>query len=73
MENLVVIYITHYFVLFPIFKVLFINIRYFFSDQASEERLVRKLVHWGNASDFIHIAIALIFLGFHTVPVRIES
>ena len=47
MENLVVIYIVHYFVLFPIFKVLFINIRYFFSDQASEERLVRKLVHWG--------------------------
>ena len=29
MENLVVIYIAHYFVLFPIFKVLFINIRYF--------------------------------------------
>ncbi len=73
MEKLVVIYLAHYFVLFPIAKVLFINIRYFFSDQASEERLVRKLVRWGNASDFTHIAIALIFLGFHTVPVRIES
>ncbi len=73
MEKLVVIYLAHYFVLFPIAKVLFINIRYFFSDQASEERLVRKLVYWGNASDFTHIIIALIFLGFHTVPVRIES
>jgi len=72
-EKLVVIYLAHYFVLFPIAKVLFINIRYFFSDQASEERLVRKLVYWGNASDFTHIIIALIFLGFHTVPVRIES
>ncbi|HJO55641.1 MAG TPA: hypothetical protein QF423_03130, partial [Candidatus Scalindua sp.] len=73
MEKFVVIYLAHYFVLFPIAKVLFVNIRYFFSDQASEERLVRKLVYWGNASDFTHIVIALIFLGFHTVPVRIES
>jgi NADH:ubiquinone oxidoreductase subunit 5 (subunit L)/multisubunit Na+/H+ antiporter MnhA subunit len=72
-EKFVVIYLAHYFVLFPIAKVLFVNIRYFFSDQASEERLVRKLVYWGNASDFTHIVIALIFLGFHTVPVRIES
>jgi NADH:ubiquinone oxidoreductase subunit 5 (chain L)/Multisubunit Na+/H+ antiporter, MnhA subunit len=72
-EKFVVIYLAHYFVLFPIAKVLFINIRYFFSEQEREENLVRKLVHWGNASDFTHIAIALIFLGFHTVPVRIES
>ena len=73
MENFVIIYLAHYFVLFPIAKVLFINVHYFFSEQEREENLVRKLVHWGNASDFTHIAIALIFLGFHTVPVRIES
>jgi len=73
LENFVVIYLAHYFVLFPIAKVLFINVHYCFSEQEREERLVRKLVHWGNASDFTHIAIALIFLGFHTVPVRIES
>ncbi len=73
MENFVIIYLAHYFVLFPIAKVLFINIHYFFSDQEREEHLVRKLVYWGNASDFTHIAIALIFLGFNAAPVRIES
>jgi len=61
--------------MFPIAKVIFINIHYFFftKEQESEEYLVRKMVYWGNASDYIHIAITLIFLGFSAAPVRIES
>ena len=73
MENYLITYIAHYFVLFPIAKVLFVNIQFFTSVQEREEHLVRKLVSWGCVSDFIHIVIALIFLGFNAVPVRIES
>ena len=66
-------YLAHYFILFPIAKVLFVNIQFFTSVQEREERLVRKLVSWGGASDFIHIMVALYFLGFSTASVQIES
>ncbi len=66
-------YLAHYFVLFPIAKILFVNIHYFVGKQEREEYMVRKLVQWGNISDFIHIAIAFFFLGFNAVTVQIES
>lgn len=72
-ENSLITYLVHYFVLFPIAKILFINIQYFTSKQEREEYMVRKLVHWGNISDFIHLAIALYFLGFNAVTVQIDS
>ncbi len=72
-EKSLITYLVHYFLLFPIAKILFINIRYFTSKQEREEYMVRKLVHWGNISDFIHVAIALYFLGFSEVTVQIQS
>lgn len=72
-EKSLITYLAHYFVLFPIAKILFVNIHYFTSKQEREEYLVRKLVQWGNISDFIHVAIALYFLGFSEVTVQIES
>ncbi|GAB61635.1 MAG: hypothetical protein DWB56_05095 [Candidatus Jettenia sp.] len=73
MENSLIVYLVHYFILFPIAKILFVNIQYFTSKQEREEYMVRKLVRWGNISDFIHVAIALYFLGFHEITVHIES
>ena len=73
MEDSLITYLVHYFVLFPIAKILFINIQYFTSKQEPREYMVRKLVHWGNISDFIHVAIALYFLGFSAVTVQIEN
>ena len=73
MEHSLITYLVYYFVLFPIAKILFVNIQYFTSKQEPGEYMVRKLVHWGNISDFIHIAIALYFLGFREVTVQIES
>ncbi|MHC4270534.1 MAG: proton-conducting transporter transmembrane domain-containing protein [Planctomycetota bacterium] len=72
-EISLITYLAHYFILFPIAKVLFVNIQCFARVQEREENLVRKLVNWGGASDFIHILIAMIFLGFNSTPVRIES
>ncbi|MBF8277962.1 MAG: NADH-ubiquinone oxidoreductase subunit NuoML, partial [Candidatus Brocadiaceae bacterium] len=73
MENSLITYLVHYFILFPIAKILFINIQYFTSKQEPGEYMVRKLVQWGNTSDFIHVAIALYFLGFRAVTVQIEN
>lgn len=73
MENSLITYLVHYFVLFPIAKILFVNIQYFTSKQEPGEYMVRKLVQWGNISDFVHVAIALYFLGFREVTVQIES
>jgi len=72
-EHSLITYLVHYFVLFPIAKILFINIQYFTSEQEREEYSVRKLVLWGSVSDFIHVVIALCFLGFSAIPVEIES
>jgi len=72
-EISLITYLAHYFILLPIAKVLFVNIMFFTSVQEREEHLIRKLVYWGGASDFIHILIALIFLGFNETSVRIES
>lgn len=72
-EKSLITYLVHYFVLFPIAKILFINIQYFTSKQERGEYMVRKLVQWGNISDFIHVAVALYFLGFSAITVQIES
>ncbi len=73
MENSLITYLTYYFILFPISKILFVNIQYFTRKQEPGEYLVRKLVQWGNISDFIHIAVALYFLGFRETTVQIEN
>ena len=73
MEHSLITYLVHYFVLFPIAKILFVNIQYFTSKQEPGEYMVRKLVQWGNISDFIHVAIALYFVGFRAVTVQIEN
>ncbi|MBF8278481.1 MAG: dehydrogenase subunit, partial [Candidatus Brocadiaceae bacterium] len=73
MEHSLITYLVYYFVLFPIAKILFVNIQYFTSKQEPGEYMVRKLVQWGNTSDFIHVAIALYFLGFGAVTVQIEN
>lgn len=72
MENSLITYLVYYFVLFPIAKVLFINIQYFTSKQEPGEYLVRKLVNWGSISDFIHVVIALSLLGISAAPMQIE-
>ncbi|MFN3531341.1 MAG: proton-conducting transporter membrane subunit [Candidatus Brocadia sp.] len=72
-ERSLITYLVHYFVLFPIAKILFVNIQYFACKQEREEYMVRKLVQWGNISDFIHVVVALVFLGFRDVTVQIES
>ena len=72
-EHSLITYLVYYFVLFPIAKILFVNIQYFTSKQEPGEYMVRKLVQWGNTSDFIHVAIALYFLGFRAVTVQIEN
>lgn len=66
-------YLAHYFVLFPIAKILFINIQYFTSKRERDECVVRKLVHWGNISDVVHLVVAVCFLGFNAAPVEIKS
>ena len=71
-EKFLITYLAHYFVLFPIAKILFINVQYFTSKQGRQEYMVRKLVHWGNISDFIHLVVALCFLGFSAAPVEIK-
>ncbi len=73
MEHSLITYLVYYFILFPIAKILFVNIQYFTSKQEPGEYMVRKLVQWGNASDFIHVAIAVCFLGFRDVTVQIEN
>ncbi len=73
MEHSLITYLVYYFILFPITKILFVNIQYFTSKHEPGEYMVRKLVHWGNASDFIHVAIAVYFLGFREVTVQIEN
>ena len=72
-EISLITYLVHYFILFPIVKVFYVNILFFTSVQEREEHLIRKLVHWGGVSDFIHIIIAFFFLGFSAAPVQIES
>jgi NADH:ubiquinone oxidoreductase subunit 5 (subunit L)/multisubunit Na+/H+ antiporter MnhA subunit len=72
-EKSLITYLAHYFVLFPFAKILLVNIQYFVSKQTREEYMVRKLVKWGNISDFIHVAIALYFIGLSEVTVQIES
>lgn len=72
-ETSLVPYLIYYFILSPIAKIFFVNIHYFTSQQKRNEYLIRKLVKWGNVTDYIHVAVALYFLGFREVTVRIES
>lgn len=72
-EKSLITYLAYYFVLFPIAKIVFINVQYFTSKQEREEYMVRKLVHWGNISDVIHLVIALFLLGLSAAPVEIKS
>lgn len=72
-EYTLITYLAHYFVLFPILKVLAINIQYFSSKRIIEEHMVRNLVTWGGMSDVVHVVIALCILGFKATTVHIES
>lgn len=54
-------------------KILFISIQYLISKQEREEYMVRKLVHIGNISVVIHLAVAVFFLGFSDRTVEIQS
>ncbi|OHB71446.1 MAG: hypothetical protein A2W17_10480 [Planctomycetes bacterium RBG_16_41_13] len=72
-EHSLIIYLAHYFVLFPILKVFAINIQYFSSKREIEEHMVRKLVTWGGVSDIVHVAVSLGILGFKATTVHIES
>jgi len=72
-EKSLLTYLVYYFILSPIAKIFFVNIHYFVSKQGRDEYLIRRLVKWGNIIDFIHVAVALCFLGFNEITVHIES
>ncbi|KKO18039.1 MAG: hypothetical protein L3J18_06555 [Candidatus Brocadia sp.] len=72
-EKHLITYLAHYFVLFPLLKVLAINIQYFSRKHKIEEHLIRRLVAWGGISDIVHVVVALSILGFKTATVHIES
>ncbi len=72
-ETSLVPYLIYYFILSPIAKIFFVNIHYFISQQKRNEYLIRKLVKWGNVTDYIHVAVALYFLGFREVTVQLDS
>lgn len=70
MEQSLITYLVYYFVLFPIVKICFIN-GHFFAGSRHEENAVRRLVLWGSVSDFIHVVVAVCFLGFSAIEVEI--
>ncbi|HHT9108518.1 MAG TPA: proton-conducting transporter transmembrane domain-containing protein [Candidatus Wunengus sp. YC63] len=72
-EKSLITYLVYYFIVSPIAKIFFVNIHYFIGKQERDERPIRKLVKWGNVSDFIHVAVALYFLGLSEIAVQIES
>ncbi|HHT9110499.1 MAG TPA: proton-conducting transporter transmembrane domain-containing protein [Candidatus Brocadiaceae bacterium] len=72
-EKSLITYLVYYFTLFPITKIFFVNIHNFIRKKEHDEYWIRKVVQWGNVSDFIHVIVALCFLGFTDVTVEIKS